>query len=146
MAIQRMDLDKIEKNSFIMFKTSLEQAYNFYDRALETGKGMDFCAEVCIALMETALAGKTTSDNFYIQQMVLGDAKVAQQNNRKWEDRREARRVSGHYYDVAELARQGMSQADIADELEITSARVSQIVSDIKRENPDLLIPDDGES
>lgn len=137
MAIGKIDLTNARK-TFIMHTTSIKQAYAFYDMA-KTKEDFEKCAEFCIAAMETALVGDNSSTNPMIKIMLEGDSETAKSNIQKWQTAKEESRMKTHFYEIAEMYRDGMRQDDIAREFEISQSRVSQILAQIKVEEPQLL-------
>lgn len=122
----------------MMHTTTIEQAYEFYQMA-KTEDDYAKCAEFCIAAMETALTGDNSSTNPLVKIMLKGDAEVAKKNIANWNLKKEQSRMNTHFYEIADMYRQHMSQNEIAKEFEISQSRVSQILAQIKVEEPQLL-------
>lgn len=137
MGIKRMDLSE-QRESFVMYTPQLEQAYDYYDMCKTEGnykKGMEFC----IAMMETMLTGETSSDDKSVQMILRNSAKVAKSNIEKYNIKKESARYGAHYDEVAKLYNQGLTQDQIANKLQISQGRVSQIYGEIRVKHPELL-------
>jgi DNA-binding Lrp family transcriptional regulator len=125
------------RDSGVVYKSTFEQIKKLYQ------KDKELAGELAIAAIELVLTGEISSDDYMIE-IILEDMKeINTKNAAKFEKKVEAnrqRKIADQQLDViAELYVLGLTQKEIAAQIGTTQQTVSNRLTTIKMDYPELL-------
>lgn len=135
---QKREWAEITRPSAVVFKTVLETTRNLADSG-----NTEFALEYALAALEVFFCEETTSDDATILAMIAPykysveksresyDAKVEANKQRKASERK--------YSKIAQLYKQGKTQAQIGGELDMSQQQISRYLADIRKNYSELL-------
>lgn len=126
--------------------TPMRQSGVIYDGSLEQIKmihAMDaeLAGELAISIIELTLTGEISSDNPLIAPMVALQAKVVAKDKQKYETKVAAAESKKYerLSEIADLYNRGFKQKEIAELLHKAPSTISESLSQIREEYPELL-------
>lgn len=126
----------------------MRQSGVIYDGSLEQIKmihAMDaeLAGELAISIIELTLTGEISSDNPIIAPMVALQAKVVAKDKQKYETKVAAAESKKYerLSEIADLYNRGFKQKEIAELLHRAPSTISESLSQIREEYPELLKP-----
>lgn len=129
--------DLPKRDTSVVYKANLEQVENLFKKDPEKA------GELAISILELALKGDISSDDFYIDLMLQDMKYLVAKNQEKYDNRIETRRQKTieemKLIEIADMVKNGANQQTIADTLGIPQQTVSYRLRKIKEEFSELL-------
>lgn len=129
--------DLPKRDTSVIYKANLEQVETLFKKDPEKA------GELAISILELALKGDISSDDFYIDLMLQDMKYLVAKNQEKYDNRIETRRQKTieemKLIEIADMFKNGASQQTIADTLGIPQQTVSYRLRKIKEEFSELL-------
>lgn len=127
------------RESGVIYNSTLNQIKKLYQMDKE------LAGEFAMSAIELVLTGEISSDNPMIEIMLEATKVVNEKNKNKWEKRvenqKQHRKEELRLEEVAELAKQKLTQAAIGKKLGLSQQNISSRLRIIRDEYPELLQP-----
>lgn len=123
-----------------IYKNQLEVAYDYWDSGQKEKAG-----EYLLAMTHYMLSGNDDfiTDDKEIRRLMLQMRFSVEKTNRK---RKESTKWLETAEQVAEMHKDGMTQQQIGDELELSQSRISKYLDEIRKRRPELLESEEDET
>lgn len=126
------------RDSAVIYASNLEQIKKLYEKdPIQAG-------ELAISLCEMALTGEISSDDFMIELMLENYKAIRGRAANAYDERKEvkeqAKKDKMQLDKIAELARQGKKQTEIAAIIGVSKQTIAYRLNKIRTEYPELLV------